>query len=246
MSINDLPVLDSRSALFLDFDGTLAEIAPRPEAVALLPGIVPALIALQRRLGGALALISGRPIDQLDTFMQPLSLPMAGVHGVERRGADGKLSRVAAPALDALEREAQALADAHPGVLVERKPGALALHYRLSPQSECLCLALMQRAVQDSSQLSLLHGNKVVEVKPAGATKGHAIADFLQEPPFAGRRPVFAGDDTTDEAGFAVAQQHGGEGIKVGQGPTLARHRVANPSALLDWLRNGAARLVGA
>ncbi|MBG6220040.1 MULTISPECIES: trehalose-phosphatase [unclassified Janthinobacterium] len=220
------------SAVFLDFDGTLVDLAPTPDGVHLEGGIVQALALLAERHGGALALISGRPVAQIDAMLAPLLLPVAGVHGVERRGADGALHVAATPDVSSVLARALALASAHPGLLVEQKRGAVALHYRLAPELEHLCSQEMTAAVQACPGLLLLHGKMVVEAKPAASDKGGAIAAFMREAPFAGRRPVFAGDDTTDEAGFAFVQQVRGQGVKVGSGPSAAILRLASPGAL--------------
>lgn len=220
------------TAVFLDFDGTLVDLAPTPDGVRVAPGVIEALALLAERHGGALALISGRPVAQIDAMLAPLVLPVAGVHGVERRGADGVLHVAATPDVSPVLARAQALAALHPGLLVERKRGAVALHYRLAPELEPLCLQGMTAAVQACPGVLLLHGKMVLEAKPAATDKGGAIAAFLRESPFAGRRPVFAGDDTTDEAGFAFVQQAGGQGVKVGSGPSAATLRLASPGAL--------------
>jgi trehalose 6-phosphate phosphatase len=220
------------SAVFLDFDGTLVDLAPTPDGVRLEAGVVEALALLAERHGGALALVSGRPVAQIDAMLAPLSLPVAGVHGVERRGADGALHVAATPDVSSVLARARALAAMHPGLLVEHKRGAVALHYRLAPELEQLCLQEMTAAVQACPGVLLLHGKMVLEAKPAATDKGGAIAAFMRESPFAGRRPVFAGDDTTDEAGFAFVQQVGGQGVKVGKGPSAATLRLASPGAL--------------
>lgn len=234
---NESTRLNLNSALFVDFDGTLAEIAPRPDAVALPAGMVQVLGTLHTRLGGALALVSGRPIAQLDAFLSPLRLPAAGLHGAERRSASGVVTRLPQAELGPLVAELQALAALHTGLLVEPKPGAVALHYRLAPNCEALAQQAMQGVLQRSPGMVLMHGKMVIEMKPAEASKGHAIEAFMAEPPFAGRRPTFAGDDTTDESGFAVVQAAGGIGIKVGPGPTQAQHRVDTPTGLHAWLQ---------
>ncbi|SDG64398.1 trehalose-phosphatase [Janthinobacterium sp. YR213] len=220
------------TAVFLDFDGTLVDLASTPDGVRLEAGVVEALALLAERHGGALALISGRPIVQLDAMLAPLTLPVAGVHGVERRGADGVLHVAATPDVSPVLARAQELAARYPGLLVEQKRGAVALHYRLAPDLEQLCLQEMTAAVQACPGVLLLHGKMVLEAKPAATDKGGAIAAFMQEMPFAGRRPVFAGDDTTDEAGFAYVQLAGGQGVKVGKGPSAATLRLASPGAL--------------
>lgn len=244
MQEKDLPVIDESCALFLDFDGTLAELAPQPDAVTVPPELIETLSSLRLRLGGALAVISGRPIEQLDRLLAPLQLPCAGVHGVERRRADARLVRMelaVQASLDRLAEQADALAARHPGLLVERKPGALALHYRLAPAFEAACINLMERAVADDPTLALLHGKQVIEAKPQAASKGRAIEAYMHEAPFIGRKPLFVGDDVTDEAGFAAVQQLGGCGIKVGGGATQARLRVADPATLRAWLRRAPA-----
>ncbi|MBW3500842.1 trehalose-phosphatase [Janthinobacterium sp. NKUCC08_JDC] len=220
------------SAIFFDFDGTLVDLAPTPDGVRLEAGVVDALMLLARWHGGALALVSGRPVAQIDAMLAPLILPVAGVHGVERRGADGTRHVAATPDVSSVLAHARALAAVYPGLLVEHKRGAVALHYRLAPELEQLCLQEMTAAVQACPGLLLLHGKMVLEAKPAATDKGGAIAAFMAEAPFKGRRPVFAGDDTTDEAGFAYVQQIGGQGVKVGSGPSAASLRLASPEVL--------------
>lgn len=238
-------LLDAHSALFLDFDGTLVELAPEPDAIVIPPELVGLLAALRARLGGALAVVSGRAVGAIDTFLHPLDLPAAGVHGSERRAADGHLVLLPTPSLDAVERAAAQLLQAQPALSVEPKRGALALHYRQAPHLEELCRQTMADAVAASPGVSLLHGKMVFEAKSTQANKGMAIGAFMLEHPFARRRPVFIGDDTTDEAGFAVVQALGGVGIKVGPGETLAQQRVDGPAALRaalqSWLHSTAA-----
>lgn len=227
-----MEILQPSSALFLDFDGTMVDIAPQPHAVHVPQPLLTLLQDLDRYLQGAIAVISGRPIQQLDAFLDPLKLAMAGVHGAERRGADGRLHLLDTHPFDAVEEAACTLAAEHPGLLVENKRGSLALHYRQRPELEELCLRTMQAAVDTVPGMTLLRGKMVAEAKPGGATKGHAIEAFLAEAPFAGRTPVFIGDDVTDEAGFSTVQRLGGVGIKVGEGATVATQRLADPLAL--------------
>lgn len=227
MDVADL--LCPSCALFLDFDGTLVDLAQQPEDVVVPPSLVATLRDLHAYLGGAVAVISGRPMEQLDAFLAPLRLPMAGVHGSERRAADGTLSLHATYPLDEVQRAAQALADQHPALRLESKRGSLALHYRQAPQLEALCLDTLRAAVEASPGLTLMRGKMVVEAKPGGASKGMAIDAFMHEAPFAGRQPVFIGDDFTDEVGFTVVQGRGGMGVKVGGGASAAWHRVESP-----------------
>lgn len=230
--MNFLDTLSPACALFLDFDGTLVDIAPQPGAVVVPSSLVPTLAALQQYLGGAVAVVSGRPIAEIDQFLAPLQLPSAGVHGAERRTPGGQIERVPALPMEEVEQAAQALAARHPGLLVEHKQSSLALHYRAVPELQDECLAAMQAAVSRSPGLTLLRGKMVAEAKPSGTSKGGAIEAFLREPPFAGRTPVFVGDDVTDEVGFSTVQRLGGLGVKVGEGPTVAWQRLPSPADL--------------
>jgi trehalose 6-phosphate phosphatase len=234
------PPIPADAALFLDFDGTLVALAPTPDAIEVPADLVPMLGELHARLDGALAIVTGRQIASLDRFLAPLRLPAAGEHGVQRRDASGcmriKASSICADVLDACRR----LARRHPGLLVECKQGAVALHYRLAPEAAALCRDTLARLLEGRPQLELLQGKCVLEVKPAGVSKGRAIADFLLEPPFAGRRPMFVGDDLTDESGFEVVQARAGIAVKVGAGPSMAQHRLGSVQAVGEWLSAGA------
>lgn len=236
-----LPALTPDMALFLDFDGTLVALAPQPELVEVAPGLTGILAALHRQLNGALALVSGRRLSDLDLFLAPLLLPAAGEHGAQRRTADGLL--VSAPAAD-LQHVLQAalgLVARHPALKLERKHLAISLHYRQAPELEGLCMQVMGEALARSEGIDLMQGKCVIDLKPAGFSKGTAIAFFMTEPPFAGRLPVFVGDDVTDEAGFEEVQRLGGHAIKVGSGPSVAHHRCASVARLAGWLQSAVA-----
>jgi trehalose 6-phosphate phosphatase len=235
--------LEPSSALFLDFDGTLVDIAPQPEAVVVPAGLVQLLAGLQQLLGGALAVVSGRPIQQIDGFLAPLRLPVAGEHGAERRDSAGQTTLLPALPLQRVEEAAQALAREYPALRVETKRGSVALHFRQAPELEALCVSTLQAAVDDSPGLALLAGKMVAEAKPGHIGKGKAIEAFLREPPFEGRRPIFVGDDVTDEAGFTAVQAAGGIGFKVGEGSTAASHRLPHPAMLRRELEQALARL---
>ncbi|MCJ0764668.1 trehalose-phosphatase [Variovorax terrae] len=243
--MNFVDILCPSCALFLDFDGTLVDLAPQPEAVRVPAGLVDSLEALAGYLDGALAVISGRPIAQIDAYLFPLRLPAAGVHGAERRGADGALALLPTVPLERVEQAARALAQSYPALRVEFKRGSVALHYRQAPALENLCLEALQAAVADSPGLTLLRGKMVVEAKPGGASKGLAIEAFLREPPFAGRTPVFAGDDLTDEVGFSTVQRLGGLGVKIGSGASVAWHRLGSAAALRHELAQAALARTG-
>ena len=232
-------LLTPRSALFLDFDGTLTDLAPRPDAVVIadeLPGL---LVQLHQRLGGALAVITGRAQDDIEPMLEPLreSLPAAYEHGAVRRGANQELTVAPPPSLDRALAAAQSLADRHPGLIVEHKRGSVALHFRLAPALASTCVTAMSEIARQDNNLHLLHGKAVVEVKSAQVGKDLAIEAFMAEAPFSGRLPVFVGDDVTDEPAFVTVQRMGGDGIKVGLGETAAAHRIDDPTTLRQWLQ---------
>lgn len=239
----DLPTFDAGTALFLDFDGTLVDLADQPDTVAVPPDLVPLLRQLAQQLGGALAIVSGRTLADLDHFLTPLRLPAAAEHGAHYRQADGSQVQAASPDLGPAIRQVLALAECHAGLRAEVKASCVALHYRHAPQLEALAWQVMQHAADSHPGLSLLSGKQVFEIKPTHVSKGRAIEDFMQLFPFAGRHPVFAGDDVTDEAGFAAVQALGGTAIKVGPGDTLAPHRCHNPAALRHWLQANLAHI---
>jgi len=241
MQTDNLPRLTTNTALFLDFDGTLVALAPQPELVEVAPGLTSILAALHRQLNGALALVSGRRLLDLDVFLAPLVLPAAGEHGAQRRTADGLL--ISAPPADMRHvlQAALGLVARYPALRLERKNLALSLHYRQVPELEGLCMQVMSDALALSEGIDLMQGKCVIDLKPAGFNKGTAIDFFMTETPFAGRLPVFAGDDVTDEAGFEAVQRMGGHGIKMGDGPTAARHRCASLANLAGWLQSAVA-----
>ena len=245
MQAENLPRITSETALFLDFDGTLVSLAAQPELVEVPQGLAGTLAELHRRLNGALALVSGRRLLDLDGFLAPLLLPAAAEHGAQRRTADGLMISAPTADLGPVLQAAQGLIARHPALKLERKNLALSLHYRQAPELESLCLEVMRDALKRSEGIELMQGKCVIDLKPEGFSKGTAIAFFMTEAPFAGRVPVFAGDDVTDEAGFEAVQRIGGHAIKVGPGPTLARHRCASVSELAAWLQSAAASLPG-
>jgi trehalose 6-phosphate phosphatase len=244
MTLPDLRNPD-QFALFLDFDGTLVAIANRPDDVRLDPETRDALADLDRRLAGALAIVTGRDIAVVDHFLAPLRLSIAGVHGLIRRDAHGRTytSPFDASLPDAIERAVSPLLLKYPGLLMERKYGSVALHYRDHPEFEQVSIEAVRSAISDLRETEIKHGKMVVEVKVIGGNKGAAIADFLKDEPFAGRRAVFAGDDVTDEDAFVLVNERHGVSIKVGPGATCATYRASDTAAFLEWLRQLPAQL---
>ena len=239
----NLPRITSETALFLDFDGTLVALAAQPELVQVPRGLAGTLAELHRKLNGALALVSGRRLLDLDGFLAPLLLPVAAEHGAQRRTADGLMISAPLADLGQVLQAAEGLVARHPALKLERKNLALSLHYRQAPELEEVCLQVMREALERSQDLELMQGKCVIDLKPVGFSKGTAIAFFMTEAPFAGRVPMFVGDDVTDEAGFEAVQRIGGHAIKVGPGPTLAPHRCASVSQLAAWLQLAVATL---
>ena len=226
-------------AYFLDVDGTLLELAMTPDAIHVDPELPALLAGLQHASDGALALVSGRSLSDLDRRLPVPRLPKAGQHGLERRDALGRLWLHAPPsrAKEAIQNALAPVLDENPGLLLEDKGLSLALHYRLAPEMAFYVRDLMGRLVAELGEgLVVQEGKRVVEVKPAGIDKGTAIAEYLTEAPFAGRRPVFIGDDKSDEHGFAVVNERDGVSIGVGPAARTARYRLASVGAVRSWL----------
>ncbi len=238
-----LPPLASLAdvALFFDVDGTLVAIEQEPDAVRV-PGKLRDLLGrLIEGTGGALALVSGRSIDQLDGLFKPLSFSASGLHGLERRLLPGSLTRAACDqaSLTSARRALEQFAQDHDGIFVEDKGLTLALHYRMAAEHHEAAARHVRSVVESSrGELVLLEGKMVFELKPPGFDKGRAIADFMQEPPFSGRRPIFAGDDVTDEAGFTVVNAMNGLSIRIGDDArgTEAGHGFETVQAMIAWL----------
>lgn len=239
--LNNRPGLEIlRCAFFFDVDGTLAEIQPRPELVFIPPR---SLIALEHLHLSEIpvAVISGRPLSQLDNLLMPLRLPAAGIHGAERRTALGEMRNLALDdqVFSSIHRELEQACAKHPGLSLENKAVAFALHFRLAPELEHTARELAQSFVERYGDvLALQPGKCVFELKPRGASKGEVIRTFMQEAPFKGLVPVFIGDDLTDEAGFKVVNELGGISVKVGAGPTEATQRLDSVEAVGGWLED--------
>lgn len=235
----DLPLPLPTWAYFLDVDGTLIEFADSPDAVRIDDALLGMVARLHQACGGALALVSGRSIADLDNRLGSIRVPLAGQHGLERRSAAGRLRTHSATSAEKLliRRSLEPAVARHPGLLLEDKGQTLALHYRQAPQLASYAHRLMHAAVEHSAdRLCLQKGKFVVEIKPRGFDKGSAIEEFMAEPPFNGRAPVFIGDDVTDELGFGTVNRLGGISVKVGAGKTQARWRLRNVDAVRQWL----------
>ena len=234
---------DRDIALFLDFDGTLVEIAPSPEDVHLDRRVAPALTTLRAQLGGALALVSGRPIAFLDGVLAPHRFDIAGLHGAQIRVDDEIRSQ--ADTHDGMRsalRDLVRFANSHVGIIVEDKRISVALHWRLAPALEDEALALMRSiATRMGPDMRLQEGKAVAELVPAGASKGSAIAWLMATPAYAGRQPVFIGDDITDEDGFEAVNAMGGISVRIGADrESHASCRLASPTVLRHILLEAA------
>jgi trehalose 6-phosphate phosphatase len=227
-------------AIFTDFDGTLVEIAETPDAIEVPDALPDQLQQASLDFDHAFAVITGREIADIDRYLSPLQLPIAGAHGAQRRRADGTIQEVDATVSEAADEIAADLAplvEAHSDLIIEAKDGAVALHFRQAPELEQACLVAMREAVAIHPDFSLVEGKMVIEARPTGFDKGSALRAFMQEEPFVGRIPVFIGDDTTDEDAFRVAQELGGIGIKLGPGETVARMRIADVASVHALLK---------
>lgn len=233
------PPFNPAWAWFLDIDGTLLDIAAIPAAVKTRPTDTRLVTELYSACRGALALISGRSIDGIDRLFHPLRLPAAGQHGIERRDAKAQVHRHPFPeeALRLAAAELRGIVAKHPGLLFEDKGASLAVHYRLAPHLGALAHSAVHKAARHLGEGVEVQGGKmVVELKPSGRDKGIAIEEFMLEPPFRGRVPVFLGDDLTDEDGFHVVNRLGGHSVKIGPGVTSARWRLRDAAAVRKWL----------
>ncbi len=233
------PLPEAASGWFLDIDGTILELAPTPSAVQVADSLPQMIRRLHEQSGGALALITGRPVSDVDRLFPGLSLPVAGQHGLERRDALGAIHRhppedADLPWLAALVKATVARID---GVWVEDKGLSIAVHFRANPAARGAVEGALRAVVVDAgAALMLQPGKCVLEIKPAGRDKGTAIQEFMAERPFLGRRPVFVGDDITDEYGFRVVNELAGITVKVGEGDSCAKWRLDSVNAVHAWL----------
>mgnify|MGYP001034907846 CR=1 FL=1 len=233
------PGADNGWALFLDVDGTLLDFAHHPDDVQVDARLHDDLGRLRARLHGALALLSGRPLSQLDALFDWKTHPASGLHGAELRTPDGCEHFVGDDALFALARARAAVLVAETrGVILEDKRRALALHYRHAPEARAAAERIAHALIDKlDGRYALQHGDHVLELKPAGVDKGLALAALMRDAPFHGRRPWMLGDDLTDEDAFANVNANGGVSVVVGaRRPTAAHCALADPPAVREWL----------
>jgi trehalose 6-phosphate phosphatase len=225
------PALPPRPALLLDFDGTLVDIAPHPHAVIIPPDLGVLLEALGSRLGGALALVSGRPLADLDLFLPGLRVAVAAEHGgLFRFHPEGPIERLPLRRPPAAWREAaERLAASHPGLLYEPKEGSFVIHYRDAPERREEVRAALARLIEGAEGFDLLPSHMAWEVRPKGANKAAAVRFLMSRPPFAGRIPIFIGDDVTDEEGMEAARALAGLGLRVPE-------TFGSPAGVRAWL----------
>ena len=225
------------ASLFLDFDGTLVDIAPRPDAVSVSSELRALLTKLHEQLGGRVAILTGRSADNVESLLEPLRLAIGGHHGLETRNG-GRSTSIERPAvLDRALEELQQVERDYPGVIIEDKPLGIAVHYRNAPEAEDACRAAVERLAEDSG-LEVQPGKMVFELKPKGGNKGEALRQLMAAPPFMDSVPVFLGDDLTDEPAFVAAQELGGAGIIIGdRTSTEAGYRLASVEEVIQWLQ---------
>jgi trehalose 6-phosphate phosphatase len=234
-----VPLLED-CALLLDIDGTLLELAATPSEVVMPPDLPGTLSALHDRTEGALALVSGRSLADIDRIFAPMLLPVVAGHGAEMRlSVDSEAVAVHAPPMDKdLKRRFQAIAQLGPGILLEDKGYSLALHYRLAPQFERAIYEAVSaiRADLPTAPIEILPGKLVCEIKHSGFTKATGVTELMKHEPFAGRRPIFIGDDVTDETVFAIMPDMNGLCFSVGRDAHGVDGKFTAPAQVRAWL----------
>jgi trehalose 6-phosphate phosphatase len=240
MHSSGVPEIEADWALFLDLDGTLIDFAATPDAVVVPQGLPNLLRELSGDLDGALAIVTGRAREMADRLLAPWQPPGGFSHGAELRdGAGHLLANLALPTVPAAwTTQLAGWAEAWPGVILERKPHGVALHYRGAPQRRDDAHAVLAALLADhATEFDLLPAHMAFEIRPRGANKARAVEVLMQAPPFEGRRPVFVGDDVTDEDGMRAARAFGGFGLHVG------RDFLGGPAEVREWIARGRARL---
>ena len=243
----EFPGNPGKWALFLDLDGTLIDIAASPEDVHVPADLGPLLSGISKRLNGAVAIVTGRLLSDIDALLAPLRLPAAGLHGLEWRAQGDAVPSVAqAETVDAVRGALAGIAEAGPGVMLEDKGKALALHFRNAPEQQGRIESEVAALLASHPSLKAMPGKMVLEVKPAAVSKYTAVRQLMRQPPFLGRIPVFVGDDITDQDGFRAALEGGGLAVAVAERPDEAASlTLRTPMAVRDWLARLAQRLEG-
>ena len=240
-----VPDLPRSTGFFLDVDGTLLDIADHPQLIRIDDDLGRLLNALRDAAGGALALITGRSVAEIDRLFANRGMCVAGQHGAERRDFSGTMHRHEVPlaGLRQAGERLRRLVAKHPALVLEDKGMNLALHYRRAPELGAAVQDAVGRLVGElGDEFEMQAGKMVFEIKPSGRDKGVAIGEFLEEAPFRGRVPVFIGDDLTDEFGFELINRVGGHSVKVGKGGSAARWRLPDAAAVRAWLARFAER----
>lgn len=232
-----MPPVSENTALLLDIDGTLLDLARSPDRVKVPGELQRALEKLTRELHGAVAFVSGRSLESIDKLFAPFRPAAIGAHGGEIRGVNGEVTRIA-PLPDSVREIFTGLADHVPGLLLEDKKCALALHYRLAPEAQPVLTAAMEKHAKlfEAEKIHILHGKAVIEARPLGIDKGSAVLELARQKPFKGRVVLFGGDDTTDLDVFRILPQLGGRGFSVGKRFPGAEHVFDTPRAVRQWL----------
>jgi trehalose 6-phosphate phosphatase len=236
-----MPPIGENTALFLDIDGTLLDLARTPDRVKVPHELLHALDMLSRQLSGALALVSGRTLENIDKLFAPFRPAAVGAHGGEIRGIDGVIAR-GQPLPDSVREIFTGLADNIPGLLLEDKKIALALHYRLAPEAQPVLASAMDSHAKlfEAQKVRILHGKAVIEACFVGVDKGSAVAALARQKPFAGRSILFGGDDVTDLDVFRILPELGGQGFSVGKRFDGADYVFESPHAVRQWLAQAA------
>ena len=232
-----MPAVTANTALFLDIDGTLLDLARTPDRVKVPRELLRALEKLTHHLSGALAFVSGRSLESIDQLFAPFRPAAIGTHGGEIRGTDGAIAR-SQPLSEKVADIFTGLAENIPGLLLEDKRSALALHYRLAPKARPVLMSAMEKHARffESEKVHILYGKAVIEARPIGVDKGTAVALLAKQKPFLGRTILFGGDDTTDLDVFRILPQLGGSGFSVGQQFPGADYIFESPLAVRRWL----------
>jgi trehalose 6-phosphate phosphatase len=232
-----MPPVNGNTALFLDIDGTLLDLARTPDRVKVPHDLLRALERLSLELSGALAFVSGRSLESIDKLFSPFRPAAIGAHGGEIRGVDGVVARSQALP-DSIREIFMGLAKNIPGLLLEDKKCALALHYRLAPEARPVLTSAMEKHARlfEAEKIHILYGKSVIEARPLGVDKGSAVVTLAKQKPFLGRAILFGGDDNTDEDVFRILPDLGGRGFSVGRHFTGAEHVFESPRAVRQWL----------